>query len=135
MSGNANIVGQAEKPEAPTDLVVRIKPPRSSSRLNLSWLTTKAAVVVALAAGAVFVGVMYLVLQDAGSFSRRKIDFPPLPQLNAAISSAQERLKVNPQDITTLVELGIYHFEKGKDFYPDAINELEDARELGAQDP
>jgi len=48
MSGNA----KAE------DLVVRIKPARVPGRLNLSWLSSKAAVVVVLAAGAVFVGVM-----------------------------------------------------------------------------
>src|SRR5438093_6528005 len=99
------------------DLVIRIKPSRSTGPLSLSWLSSKAAVAVVLAAGAVFVGVMYMVLQDAGSFSRRKIEFPPLPQLNAAIIAAQERLRVNPQDITTLVELGTLHFEKGKEFY------------------
>jgi tetratricopeptide (TPR) repeat protein len=125
MSGNA----KAE------DLVVRIKPPRVPGHFGLSWLSSKAAVIVVLAAGAVFVGVMYLLLQDAGSFSRRRIEFPPLPQLNTAIAAAQERLKTNPQDITTLVELGTLHFEKGKEFYPDAINELEEARELGALDP
>jgi tetratricopeptide (TPR) repeat protein len=125
MSGNA----KAE------DLVVRIKPPRHQGRFSFSWLSTQVVVVFVLLAGAVFFGVMYVVLQDAGSFSRSKIEFPPLPQLNAAIAAAEERLKANPQDITTLVELGTLHFEKGKEFYPDAINELEEARELGALDP
>ncbi len=117
------------------DLVVRIKPARTHGRLNLSWLTSKVVVAAVLAAGAIFMGVMYVVLQDAGSFSRRKIEFPPLPQLNSSITAAQERLHANPQDITTLVELGTLHFEKGKEFYPDAINELEEARDLGALDP
>lgn len=125
MSGNA----KAE------DLVVRIKPPRHQGRFSFSWLSTQVVVVFVLLAGAAFFGVMYVVLQDAGSFSHSKIEFPPLPQVNAAIAAAQERLKVNPQDITTLVELGTLHFEKGKEFYPDAINELEEARELGALDP
>ena len=85
--------------------------------------------------GALILGVLCLTLRDMGSFSRRKVDFPFPPQIDAAIAEAQERLKVNSQDIASLVELGTLHFEKGKDFYPDAINDLEEARELGALDP
>ena len=125
MSGNAN----AE------DLVLRIKPAQKSSRFGLSWLGSRAMVALIAAAAAILAGVMYMILQDAGSFSRRRPEFPPPPQLAAAIAAAQERLKVNPQDLTTLVELGTLHFEKGKEFYPDAINELEEARDLGALDP
>ncbi|MBI3551469.1 MAG: tetratricopeptide repeat protein [Elusimicrobia bacterium] len=132
---SAKPVVKPDMPAEPDDLVVRIKPQRAAGPASLSWLNSKVAVAVVLASGAIFVGVMYMALHDAGSFSRRKIEFPPLPQLNAAIAAAQERLKVNPQDITTLVELGTLHFEKGKEFYPDSINELEEARELGALDP
>lgn len=117
------------------DLVVRIKPARQTGRFNLSWLSPRVIAALVLIVGAVFAGVLYLILRDAGSFSRQRIEFPPIPQLNAAITAAQERLKVNPQDISTLVELGTLHFEKGKEFYPDAINELEEARDLGALDP
>ncbi|OGR85042.1 MAG: hypothetical protein A3J74_07450 [Elusimicrobia bacterium RIFCSPHIGHO2_02_FULL_57_9] len=109
--------------------------PASSWRLIISRLSSRFAAIFIAFASVVFLGVMYLVLREAGSFSRRKIDFPARPQLDAAISSAAERLKVNPQDISTLVEMGTLHFEKGKDFYADAINELEEARELGALDP
>ena len=117
------------------EIPARIRPVRQRLRQSLAWLGARGVVVGILFLGAVFLGVMYLILQDAGSFSHRRIDFPPVPQLDAAIASAQERLKVNPQDIGALVELGTLHFEKGKDFYPDGINELEDARDLGALDP
>src|SRR4029079_9664924 len=60
---------------------------------------------------------------------------PAPPQLNSQISTAQDRLKANPQDISALVELGTLLFEKGKDSYVDAINDLEEALDLGALDP
>lgn len=117
-----------------TQEAARIKPAR---RAALSWarLNSRAVVLLIVFAGLAALGAMSLLLRDAGSFSRRKIEFAPLPQLDAAIASAQERLKVDSQDIAALVELGTLHFEKGKDFYPDGINELEEARELGALDP
>jgi len=117
------------------DLALRVKPIHRAGRLNLSWLSSKLVVILLAFCGVAFLGVMSLVLRDSGSFSRRKIEFPPLPQLNASIAAAQERLKIDPQDIGSLVELGTLHFEKGREFYPDAINELEQARELGALDP
>ncbi|MFA6003578.1 MAG: tetratricopeptide repeat protein [Elusimicrobiota bacterium] len=65
---------------------------------------------------------------------RPSLELSARPRIDAAIAAAQERLKSNPQDIAALVELGSLHFEKGPDAYPDAINELEDARRLGALD-
>ena len=117
------------------DLALRVKTARLPARMVPAWLNARAIIVVVLALTLSFLGALYLLLHDSGSFAKRKIEFPPLPQLNASIVSAQERLKVNPQDISTLVELGTLHFEKGKEYYPDAINELEEARELGALDP
>lgn len=123
-----------EPPPQVEDLAVaRIRPPRRSSAF-WAWMHARSAAILVTFAGVVFIGVAWVVLRDRGSFQRRRIEFPALPQVNAAIVSAQERLKVNPQDIGALVELGTLHFEKGREFYPDAINELEDARELGALD-
>lgn len=59
---------------------------------------------------------------------------PPMPNVENDIRQAQDRLKVDPHDIGALVKLGIINFEKGKDSYPDAINALEDARNMGAMD-
>lgn len=123
-----------EKPSMAEDLALRIRPSRSRGRA-WAWLGTKSVVLLVAGSAAVFLGAMYLLLQDAGSFAGRRPDFPPPPQLDAAISAAQERLKVDPQDIDALTQLGTLHFQKGKEFYPDAINELEEARELGALDP
>lgn len=125
-----------ESPKQPVEeLALRIKPVRHAGRLNLSWIGARGAVAMVLGLVALSAGLLYLALHDAGSFTRRRIEFPALPQLNAAIAAAQERLRADPQDISSLVELGTLHFEKGKDSYPEAINELEEARELGALDP
>ncbi|MDD5655685.1 MAG: tetratricopeptide repeat protein [Elusimicrobia bacterium] len=56
------------------------------------------------------------------------------PGAAAAVAAVQERLRADPQDISALLELGILHFEQGPRSYPDAVNELEDARRLGALD-
>lgn len=117
------------------DLALRIKPARPSSRIAAAWLDSRALVGIVAALTLAFLGALYLLLHDAGTFHAKTIEFPPLPKLNAAIVAAQERLKGNPEDIGTLTELGTLHFEKGKEYYPDAINELEEARELGALDP
>ncbi|MBI4677092.1 MAG: tetratricopeptide repeat protein [Elusimicrobia bacterium] len=59
---------------------------------------------------------------------------PAMPNMEAELRAAQEKLKGDPQDIASLVHLGVLYFEKGKDHYADAINALEDARDLGAMD-
>ncbi len=74
-------------------------------------------------------------MHSRDAFPRRGAAFPSQPQLAAAIAAAQERLKGNPQDIIALTELGTLHFEKGRELYPEAINELEEARSLGSLDP
>lgn len=99
------------------------------SWLNARTLTWAAGISIA----ALFTALLFMLREKP--LPRRRVDFPPPPQLNAQIASAQERLKANPQDISALVELGTLLFEKGKDSYVDAINDLEEARDLGALDP
>jgi tetratricopeptide (TPR) repeat protein len=82
-----------------------------------------------LAAAAAFV------LRPADSFSRHKIEFQPASKIDSSLAAAQDRLRVDPQDLAALVDLGSLQFQKGKEFYPDAINALEEARDLGALDP
>lgn len=56
-------------------------------------------------------------------------------ELEKIIIHAKEKLGENPTDITALVELGIAHFYSGEEFYMDAINEFEKAREFGSLEP
>ncbi len=112
---------------------MRIKAPPSGRLPAAEWLSPRAAAWT-LAAVALAGALFYFGFARPFRFQRFRKDVPARPQIDAAISISQERLKANPQDIAALVELGTLHFEKGQEFYPDAVNELEDARRLGAMD-
>jgi|GEM_PF-1219729 len=112
----------------------RVKPVKGPWRFGGSWLNARVVAAAAAVAIAALFGGLWWSLRER-PMPRRRVDFPPPPQLEDQISSAQERLKVNPQDISALVELGTLLFQKGKDSYIDAIGDLEEARDLGALDP
>ncbi|MFA6317960.1 MAG: tetratricopeptide repeat protein [Elusimicrobiota bacterium] len=59
---------------------------------------------------------------------------PPVPKMETELRLAQDKLKGDPQDLGALVRLGVLYFERGREHYPDAINALEEARDLGALD-
>ena len=103
---------------------------------SLSWWRPQPRWLPAAAFGALLLSAAFgFWLRGAAAARRRRLDFPPPAKLDALIASAQDRLKANPQDLDALVQLGTLHFEKGKDSYADGINELEEARDLGALDP
>ncbi len=97
-----------------------------------------ARAVVALLAISALAGVLLWGLAGRSgdnSFPRRDFQFLPAPALEAQLKATLERLESNPEDIRALVEAGRLHFQKGKEFYPVAINELEEARRLGSTSP
>lgn len=105
-------------------------------RLRLPWRRDDPRWLAGASVAAVLVaGLFGFCLRGALAGRKRRLDFPAPAKLDAMIASAQDRLKENPQDIGALVQLGTLHFEKGKDSYADGINELEEARDLGALDP
>lgn len=59
----------------------------------------------------------------------------PPGKLQSRLEAASEALKADPQDIARLVEYGVLRFQEGRSSYPDAVNALEDARNLGSLDP
>lgn len=112
----------------------RLEPVRSPWRRGGSWLDSRAlAFAAGISIALLFASLWFL--RREKPLPRRGAEVPPPPQLSVDIGSAQERLKVNPQDLSALVELGTLLFEKGRDSYVDAINDLEEARDLGALDP
>jgi len=111
----------------------RLKPIAVPGRFGVSWLTGRALIVGAfITIAGLFAALVFMLREHP--LPRRRVDFPSAPDLTTEISTAQERLKANPQDLSALVELGTLLFEKGKDSYVDAISDLEEARELGALD-
>lgn len=113
---------------------VRLKPVKSPWGSPGGWLSAWGVAVSAAVAIVVLFAALAFMLRDK-PLPRHHTDFPSPPQAAAQITAAQERLKLNPQDIVALVELGTLKFEKGKEFYVEAIGDLEEARDLGALDP
>lgn len=113
---------------------VRLKTIKSPWALAGGWLSARAVAIAASLAVVSLFGLLVFMLREK-PLPRHHTEFPPAPQVASQISAAQERLKVNPQDIVALVELGTLKFEKGRDSYVEAIGDLEEARDLGALDP
>lgn len=115
-----------------SEVAARIKPVRAHEGA-LSWLRSRAVWGALLASAIVVAGVVrWGSRQD---WAARATPAPMAPvRLETALAAAQERLKGNPQDIATLIELGTLEYQKGREAFPDAINALEEARDLGALD-
>jgi tetratricopeptide (TPR) repeat protein len=112
----------------------RIHPPRPAWVFLTAWLEQPSAWAALVAVSALLCVLIYFGLLRPSQPVRPRADFPVRPQIEAAIAAAQVRLSANPQDLTALVELGMLHFENGASTYPDAVNELEEARRLGSLD-
>jgi tetratricopeptide (TPR) repeat protein len=69
-----------------------------------------------------------------GNFPRTESEFLSTEIIDHRLDRAAQELKDNPDDIEALKESGFLLFQKGKDFYPDAINDLDDAWQHGALD-
>ncbi|MDD5629519.1 MAG: tetratricopeptide repeat protein [Elusimicrobia bacterium] len=113
----------------------RVPPYRSVWAALARWLERPSAWFGLLAVSAGVCALIYFGLMRSSARARPRADFPVRPQIEAAIAAAQVRLSADPQDVTALVELGMLHFENGPQSYPDAVNELEEARRLGSLDP
>lgn len=65
---------------------------------------------------------------------RAEISLPSSFHLDAAIAADEAALKENPDDLKALTNLGLRYYLKGPGSYAEAINDLEDARNMGALD-
>ncbi|MBI4347041.1 MAG: tetratricopeptide repeat protein [Elusimicrobia bacterium] len=94
-----------------------------------------AVLALTLVAGAV-IGLAQLLSSrvPGAAFPRQPQDVPPAA-LEQRLRAATDRLDDNPEDLQALVEAGTLHFLKGPEFHRTAINELEQARRLGAMEP
>jgi tetratricopeptide (TPR) repeat protein len=67
-------------------------------------------------------------------FPRQATEFQSSADLDAAQATADALLEKNPVDIDALVQKTLVSFQRGRDYYKDALKTLEKARELGALD-
>jgi tetratricopeptide (TPR) repeat protein len=112
----------------------RIRPAATLLAALAGWLERPWVWSVLAGGSALLCALIYFGLIRPSFPARPRVDFPARPRLDAAIAAAQVRLSADPQDLAGLVELGMLHFEKGPQSFLEAVNELEDARRLGALD-
>ena len=67
-------------------------------------------------------------------FPREASQFLPPDKLEAEAARLDAAVKEDPEDLKSLVALGILRFEQGKDHYVEGINALEAAHGLGSTD-
>ncbi|MEW6557950.1 MAG: tetratricopeptide repeat protein [Elusimicrobiota bacterium] len=58
----------------------------------------------------------------------------PAEKLNKIILKTKSKIEENPEDIFSYIENGIANYQKGREFYPVAINQLRTSLKLGAMD-
>jgi tetratricopeptide (TPR) repeat protein len=128
MKRNPAIIGG---PESDLEEEVRIHPMTRhlwfSNRAHVGWPIFIMIVSVLVVSG------VWKIFHRA-SFPRRESEFLSMDALDRRLERNTERIKANPDDLQAITESGILLFQKGKDFYPDAINNLDEAWEHGAMD-
>ncbi|MBI5623214.1 MAG: tetratricopeptide repeat protein [Elusimicrobia bacterium] len=124
---------------SPSELKSGVEGPRIKSRVLPERFFSQARSWVLL--GFVLIGPALFVF--GWYWNYRRVDLPrrgpsgsvpTVPNMDHELRAAQEKLRGDPQDPGALVRLGVLYFEKGKEHFPDAINALEEARDLGALD-
>ena len=89
-----------------------------------------ASAILAVAGGGFLVA--YLLVSRHGRDGGGRLTADAIP---GTIKAQEEKLRSEPENISTLVSLGEMRFKSGESGYVEAINDLEEARDLGALDP
>ncbi|MDO8735364.1 MAG: tetratricopeptide repeat protein [Elusimicrobiota bacterium] len=84
----------------------------------------------------------FLIISSSGFFIlRRKEEFIknparylPAEKLNRVIVETRMKIDENPEDIFSYIEGGVALYQKGRDYYPEAVNLMQKALKLGAAD-
>ena len=81
---------------------VRVRSVAGRWTFGFSWLNAGTVIVAAGVSIALLFGALWFLLREK-PLPRRRTDLAAPPRLSGQIAAAQERLKVNPQDIVALV--------------------------------
>ncbi|HAX61919.1 MAG TPA: hypothetical protein DCX95_05115 [Elusimicrobia bacterium] len=76
----------------------------------------------------------FLTFRKKEEFLKSSTQYLPVEKLNKIIINTRARIEENPEDIFSYIECGIALYQKGKDYYPEAVNQLQKALRLGAVD-
>lgn len=67
-------------------------------------------------------------------FIKSPAQYLPVKKLNKIIVETRTKTEENSEDIFSYIEGGIALYQKGRDYYPEAVNQLQKALKLGAVD-
>lgn len=77
---------------------------------------------------------VFLTFYKKEKFLKSSTQYLPVEKLNKIIINARARIEENPEDIFSYIESGIALYQKGRDYYPEAVNLMQKALKLGAVD-
>lgn len=77
---------------------------------------------------------IFFVLHKQDEFIKSSDQYLPVDKLNKIIVETRTKIEENPEDIFAYVKGGIAIYQKGKDYYPEAVNLMQKALKLGAAD-
>ena len=75
---------------------------------------------------------VFFVLQKKDEFIKSPAQNLSVERLDKIIVETRAKTEENPEDIFSYIESGVALYQKGKDNYPEAINQLQKALKLGA---
>lgn len=96
---------------------------------------TFASAAIAAVISALLVGLVIRTGSKQHPFPKRPSQFLEARSIEERLAELRSRLDKDPHDVAALTEAGILNFQKGKDHYTEALNQLHDARKHGAVDP
>jgi len=77
---------------------------------------------------------IFFILRPRYEFIESSDRYLPVEKLNKTIVETRARIEEKPEDIFAYIEGGIASYQKGKDYYPSAVNLMQKALKLGAVD-
>lgn len=77
---------------------------------------------------------IFLILHRKEEFIKNPARYLPAEKLNRVIVETHTKIEENPEDISAYIEGGIALYQKGRDYYPEAVNLMQKALKLGAAD-
>jgi tetratricopeptide (TPR) repeat protein len=82
----------------------------------------------------IIIGLFVFLQQKKENLIKNPSQYLPVKTLDKIILENRLKIEDNPEDIFAYIESGIANYQKGKDCYPEGINQFQKALKLGAVD-
>ncbi|MBI5574542.1 MAG: tetratricopeptide repeat protein [Elusimicrobia bacterium] len=77
---------------------------------------------------------VFFIRRQKEEFIKNPARYLPTEKLNRVIIAARTKIDENPEDIFSYIAGGVALYQKGRDYYPEAVNLMQKALKLGAID-